>query len=145
MDDLIGAIKLFAGNYEPDGWFYCWGQTLPIQQYAALYSILGNTYGGDGRTNFALPDLRGRVPVCAGMSPVLGTNRHLGEKWGAETVTLVPANLPIKVGVPVDPSSAPAPVTLSAMGSTATPVSVSQPSLGLNYIICWNGVYPPRP
>lgn len=145
MDEFIGSIKLFAGNYQPDGWFFCSGQLLPIQQYAALYSILGTTYGGDGHTNFALPDLRGRVPVGAGQSPTLGTNHKTGEKWGAETVTLVPANLPIKVGVPVDPSSASSVATLSAMGSTGTPVSVSQPSLGLNYIICWNGVYPPRP
>lgn len=145
MDDFIGAIKLFAGHYEPDGWFYCWGQNLPIQQYTALYSILGTTYGGDGHTSFALPDLRGRVPVGAGQSPSLGTSHTAGEKWGAETVTLVPSNLPIKVGVPVDPSSAAAPATLSAMGSTATPVAVCQPSLGLNYIICWNGIYPPRP
>lgn len=145
MDDFIGTVKIFAGNFAPDGWFFCWGQSLPIQQYAALYSLLGTTYGGDGRSNFNLPDLRGRVPVGAGLSQTLGTNHQLGERWGAESVTLAPANLPIKVGVPVDPSTAPAPATLSAMGSTATPVSVNQPSLGLNYIICWNGVYPSRP
>lgn len=144
MDDFIGTIKLFAGNYEPDGWFYCAGQLLPIQQYAALYSILGTTYGGDGRTNFALPDLRGRVPVGAGQSPSLGTNHRAGDKWGAESVTLAASNLPLRTGVPVDPGATTS-TTFSAVGTAATPVSVSQPSLGLNYIICWNGIYPPRP
>ena len=144
MDEFIGSIKLFAGNYEPDGWFFCSGQMLPIQQYAALYSILGTTYGGDGQANFALPDLRGRVPVGAGQSPTLNTNHHIGEKWGVETVTLAPANLPLRTGVPVDPGATTS-TTFSAVGTASTAVSVSQPSLGLNYIICWNGVYPPRP
>lgn len=144
MDDFIGAIKLFAGNYAPDGWFYCWGQSLPIQQYAALYSILGITYGGDGRSNFNLPDLRGRVPVGVGQSPTLGSNHQLGERWGAESVSLVPANIPLRTGVPVDPGATTS-TAFSAVGTAATPVAVSQPSLGLNYIICWNGIYPSRP
>lgn len=144
MDDFIGAIKLFAGNYEPDGWFYCWGQLLPIQQYAALYSILGTTYGGDGRTNFALPDLRGRVPVGVGQSPTLGTNHRAGEKWGSETITLTPANLPVKAGNPVD-LGASGTAGMSVSVGPAAAASVCQPSLGLNYIICWNGIYPPRP
>ena len=144
MEDFIATIKLFAGNFAPDGWFFCWGQSLPIQQYAALYSLLGTTYGGDGRTTFNLPDLRGRVPVGAGMSPTLGSNHQVGEKWGAETATLTPDQLPIKMA-----GGAPAPVTGMATYSTVTgnasPVPVSQPSLGLNYIICWNGNYPSRP
>ena len=143
MDDFIGAIKLFAGNYAPDGWFYCWGQSLPIQQYAALYSLLGTTYGGDGRSNFNLPDLRGRVPVGVGQSPTLGSNHQLGERWGSESVTLTPANLPLKASVGVD--SGTGTTQFSTLPGPATPVAVSQPSLGLNYIICWNGIYPTRP
>ena len=143
MDDLIGAIKLFAGNYEPDGWFYCWGQLLPIQQYAALYSILGTTYGGDARTNFALPDLRGRVPVGAGTVPNTGVTHRSGEKWGAESVTLVPTNLPMSTRGGLDTATE-STQYLTIPGTATTPVSVSQPSLGLNYIICWNGIYPSR-
>ncbi|MCP9769319.1 phage tail protein, partial [Lacihabitans sp. LS3-19] len=63
MDPLIAEIKLFGGNFAPRGWAYCDGALLPISQYSALFSILGTMYGGDGRTTFALPDLRGRVPV----------------------------------------------------------------------------------
>jgi microcystin-dependent protein len=144
MDDMIGVVKLFAGNYAPSGWFYCWGQLLPIQQYAALFSLLGTTYGGDGRTTFALPDLRGRVPVGAGMSTDLHTNHQLGEKWGAETVTLDQTNLPVKMSVLVDPGKSSTPIHSTTDG-IATPISVNQPSLGLNYIICYEGVYPQRP
>jgi microcystin-dependent protein len=60
---MLGEVKLFAGNFAPDGWFLCDGQLLPIAQYTALFSILGTTYGGDGRTTFALPDLRAAVPM----------------------------------------------------------------------------------
>jgi microcystin-dependent protein len=143
MEDFIATIKLFTGNFAPDGWFFCWGQSLPIQQYAALYSLLGTTYGGDGRTTFNLPDLRGRVPVGAGMSPELHTNHQVGEKWGSETVSLSPTQLPVKVGGGVDGGSGT--TQFSAVPGTANPVSLSQPSLGLNYIICWNGNYPTRP
>ena len=144
MDDFIGAIKLFAGNFAPDGWFYCWGQSLPIQQYAALYSLLGVTYGGDGRSNFNLPDLRGRVPVGVGQSPTLGSNHQLGERWGAESITLAPANLPMSTRGGLDTATG-STQYLTVPGNAAAPVAVSQPSLGLNYIICWNGVYPTRP
>ena len=143
MEDFIATIKLFAGNFAPDGWFFCWGQSLPIQQYAALYSLLGTTYGGDGRTTFNLPDLRGRVPVGAGMSPTLGSNHQVGEKWGAENTTLTPAQLPVKVSGGVDAGTGT--TQFSTVTGAASPVPVSQPSLGLNYIICWNGNYPSRP
>ncbi len=62
-DPMIGEIRMFAGNFAPRGWAFCEGQLLPISQHSALFSILGTTYGGDGRTTFALPDLRGRAPV----------------------------------------------------------------------------------
>lgn len=93
MEPFLGQIVIFGGNFAPRNWALCDGQLLPIAQYQALYSILGTTYGGDGRTTFALPDLRGRVPLSQGQGP--GTsNRILGSKGGAETTTLIAANLP---------------------------------------------------
>ncbi|MHA2174882.1 MAG: phage tail protein, partial [Candidatus Hodarchaeales archaeon] len=80
----LGEIILFAGNFAPRGWAFCDGQLLLISQNTALFSLLGITYGGDGRTTFALPDLRGRVPVHAGTGPGL-TPRPLGQKGGSET------------------------------------------------------------
>lgn len=93
MDPFIGEIIMFAGNFAPRGWAFCSGQLLPISSNSALFSILGTTYGGDGRTTFALPDLRGRVPVHPGSGPGLSTYR-LGEKAGAENVTLTTAQIP---------------------------------------------------
>lgn len=85
-EPFIAEIIMFGGNFAPRGWAFCDGQLLSIAQNSALFSILGTTYGGDGRTNFALPDLRGRVPVHAGSGPGL-TPRRLGEKGGSETIT----------------------------------------------------------
>jgi microcystin-dependent protein len=87
MDPLIGEIKMFAGEFAPRGWLFCQGQLLPIAQNTALFSILGTTYGGDGRTTFALPDLRGRVAMGEGNGPDL-TPRRLGQKSGVEEVVL---------------------------------------------------------
>jgi microcystin-dependent protein len=85
-DPYLGEIILFAGNFAPRGWAFCDGQLLLISQYSALFAILGTTYGGDGRTTFALPDLRGRVPMHAGSGPGPGlTPRPLGQKMGSET------------------------------------------------------------
>lgn len=92
-EPYIGEISWFAGNFAPRGWALCDGQLLPIQQHQALFSILGTTYGGDGRTTFALPDMRGRSPIHAGTGPGLST-RHLGERGGLETTTLTVVNLP---------------------------------------------------
>ena len=93
MDPLIGEIKLFAGNFAPRGWAFCEGQLLPISQNTALFSILGTTYGGDGRTTFALPDLRGRVAIQEGTGPGLSTYR-LGQRGGQEFVTLNTSEIP---------------------------------------------------
>ncbi|SMF96084.1 Microcystin-dependent protein [Methylomagnum ishizawai] len=93
MDGYIGQITTFAGTFAPRNWHFCDGTVLPIQQYAALYSIIGTTYGGDGRSNFALPDLRGRTIVGAGSGPGLSP-RVPGTKSGAETVTLSIAQIP---------------------------------------------------
>eukprot|EP00928_Gymnodinium_smaydae_P060686 TRINITY_DN4441_c0_g1_i1.p1 TRINITY_DN4441_c0_g1~~TRINITY_DN4441_c0_g1_i1.p1 ORF type:complete len:192 (-),score=22.30 TRINITY_DN4441_c0_g1_i1:280-855(-) len=84
---FLGEIMLFGGNYAPQGWRFCHGQLLPISEFDALFAILGTTYGGDGRTTFALPDARGRAAVGFGAGPGL-TPRSLGEQFGAETVTV---------------------------------------------------------
>ncbi len=93
MEPFIGQIMMFAGNFAPRGWAQCNGQLLPIAQHSALFSILGTTYGGDGVTTFGLPDLRGRMPMHEGTGPGL-THRGLGQKGGAETVTLTTAQMP---------------------------------------------------
>ena len=93
MNPFIGEIIMFGGNFAPRGWSFCNGQLLAISSNTALFSILGTTYGGDGRTTFGLPDLRGRAAVHAGHGPGLST-RPLGQASGAETVTLQAANLP---------------------------------------------------
>lgn len=92
-EPFIGQIIMFGGNFAPRGWALCDGQLLPIAQNTALFSILGTTYGGDGRTTFALPDLRGRVPMHEGNGPGL-SQRRLGEKGGVEGVTLSLAEIP---------------------------------------------------
>ena len=92
-EPFLGEIKLFAGNFEPPGWLTCDGRLLAIRDNESLFEILGNTYGGDGRTTFALPDLRGRVPMGVGAGAGL-TNRKMGEKPGAEAVILDVTQLP---------------------------------------------------
>lgn len=93
MEPLIGQIMMFAGNFAPRGWAFCDGQALPIAENEALFAILGTTYGGDGRTTFCLPDLRGRVPVHAGHAPDLSP-REIGDSFGAESVALTATQLP---------------------------------------------------
>jgi len=94
MDDpYLGQIMMFGGNFAIRGWAFCDGQLLPISQYNALFAILGTTFGGDGRTTFGLPDLRGRVAIQPGRGPGLSDYR-LGEKGGTETVTLVSSQIP---------------------------------------------------
>jgi microcystin-dependent protein len=91
-EPFIAEIRIFGGNFAPRGWALCDGQLLAISQNQALFSILGTTYGGDGRTTFALPDLRGRVPLHPGQGPGL-TERDLGERGGAESVVLAPGHM----------------------------------------------------
>ncbi len=93
MEPTIGEIRIFAGNFAPRSWALCQGQLLPISQNQALFSILGTTYGGDGRTTFGLPDMRGRTAIHAGNGPGL-TDRRLGSRGGVETVTLNVTQLP---------------------------------------------------
>ena len=92
-EPFIAEIRIFAGNFAPRSWAFCDGQLLPIAQNTALFSLIGTTYGGDGRTTTALPILQGRAPMHPGRGPGL-TARRLGEKVGAETVTLSEAQIP---------------------------------------------------
>lgn len=169
---FIGEIRMFAGNYPPLNWEFCQGQVLLIQDNPVLYSILGTTYGGNGTTTFALPDLRGRVVMGSGSGPGL-TTRILGAVVGSETNALGVANLPPhshSVTVPASSSvgttNVPAgnflantsafdneyaPTSDTSMasfnsGSTGngTPVNNIQPSVAINYIICVSGDYPQR-
>lgn len=93
MEPTLGEIRIFAGNFAPRMWAFCEGQLLPISQNSALFSLIGTIYGGDGRTTFALPDLRGRLPIGPGQGPGLQDWR-IGEKQGQETVTMTVTNLP---------------------------------------------------
>lgn len=168
MDAYIGEIRMFAGTFAPEGWLCCDGQLLSVAQYNALYAVLGVTYGGDGVSTFALPDLRGRLPVH-------GTTT-VGQKFGVESLGLGADNMPthghaVRCGsgaaTDTDPTgrlladapSAMLTYTLASQG-TATELanatvganaggawhSNMMPSLCLNFIICCaDGEYPPRP
>jgi microcystin-dependent protein len=92
-EPFIGQIMMFAGNFAPRGWALCEGQVLSIAQNTALFSILGTTYGGNGQTTFALPDLRGRVPIQPGQGPGL-SSYTLGQSAGVENVSLLISNIP---------------------------------------------------
>lgn len=100
----IGEIRMFGGNFAPAGWAFCDGQLLPISEYDALFALIGTTYGGDGQSTFALPDLRGRLPIHAGTGPGLSP-RQLGERGGIEEVTLTVNQLPSHDHVPFQAST----------------------------------------
>ncbi|WP_431158438.1 phage tail protein [Winogradskyella poriferorum] len=154
---------MFAGNFAPRGWALCEGQLLAISTNQALFSILGTTYGGDGRTTFALPDLRGRVPIGPGTGPGLSTYR-LGQKGGAETNTMLVNNIPaMSYGVPAYEASElnggtmekgnKAVLTTGSEPNTTFKTTINgrgqysnimQPYTGMNYIICLTGTYPSR-
>ncbi len=92
-EPFIAEVRIFAGNFAPRGWAFCNGQLLPVSQNTALFSLLGTTYGGDGPTTTALPDLQGRAPMHPGRGPGL-TDRRLGERGGVDSVTLSEAQMP---------------------------------------------------
>ena len=174
MEAFIASILLFAGNFAPSGWAFCNGQLLQIIQYQALYALIGTTYGGDGRTTFGLPDLRGRVPAGIGQAPGL-QNINLGQQIGSNTNTLTIAQMPLHSHTlnanatatgrnlfPVPTNNYPAQnqdttgnyaattdvaMNQQAIASVGGNQSVNnmQPTLGLNYIICLEGIFPPRP
>lgn len=171
MDGYIGEVKMFAGPYAPVNWLLCQGQTLAITQYNSLYAIVGTTYGGDGINNFNLPDLRGRAPVGAGNGSGL-TPRSVGQSGGAEGVTLSSANMPQHshsvicntAGTPANtpvgnvPSltsdgtayssnqtgSADMNANMIANAGSSTPHQNMPPWACINYIINYNGMWPPR-
>ena len=169
-EPFVGEIRMFAGNFSPRGWALCDGQLLAVSQNDALFSLLGTIYGGDGRTTFGLPDLRGRVPIHAGQGPGL-SDRRLGTKSGAEQVTLTTNQLPshthpIKgtnnAATATDPAgNVPAQSsTIDLYVSTAPTVDMNaaavagaggsrahsnlMPTLCVNFIIALYGIYPSR-
>lgn len=168
-EPFIAEIRIFAGNFAPRGWAFCDGQLLPISQNTALFSLIGTTYGGDGRTTTALPNLQGRAPMHPGRGPGL-TSRRLGENGGSETVTLTEAQMPnhthIILGSGPANSNTPAgaghatsttvrqyhaatnlvdvaETTLTATGGSQ-PHNNLQPFLALTFIIALTGLYPSR-
>jgi microcystin-dependent protein len=92
-DPFVAEIRIFPFNFAPKGWAWCDGQLLPLSQNTALFSLLGTTYGGNGKSNFALPDLEGRAPMHPGQGPGLSLH-DLGETGGSETVTLLESEIP---------------------------------------------------
>jgi microcystin-dependent protein len=168
MEYFLGSLLLVPYNFAPAGWALCQGQLLPIAQYTALFSLLGTTYGGDGVNTFALPDLRGRVPISSGQGVGL-QNYNLGQTGGAESATLGVNQLPSHnhsvntVSSPATASqasnqflasstqgsiySAAEPTTrLHAMAINHTgggqPVNIRSPYLTLNWIIALTGIFP---
>ena len=113
MDPFIGEIRTFGFNFAPRGWLLCDGRLLPLQNFTTLFSILGTTYGGNGQSNFAIPDLRGRLPMHWGTGPA-GFSTVLGETLGTTSVTLISTQIPqhthqatIAVGAPAQRSALP--------------------------------------
>jgi len=169
-DQFVAEIRIFACNFAPTGWALCNGQLLPISQNTALFSLLGTTYGGDGKSTFALPNLQGAVPMQQGQGPGL-TLRDLGEVGGESTVTLLQTEMPAHthtVGIntttgnqygPGGNFMAPdaggnnlyatsgnanmSPLTVNATGGSL-PHNNLQPFQVLNYCIALLGIYPPR-
>jgi len=172
-DPFVAEIRIFTGSFAPTGWALCDGQLLPISQNTALFSLLGTTYGGDGKSNFALPNLQGSAPMQQGQGPGLSL-RDLGEIGGEQNVTLLVTEMPVHShGIQAGASSDSASPVNSTWGSgqkgfgnvyaafnapTNTPMnpaalSVSggsqphnhmMPFLGLTFIIALQGVFPPR-
>ena len=170
-EPFLGEVRLFAGNFAPVGWNFCDGTVLQIASNDALFNLIGTTYGGDGMTTFALPDLRGRVPVGQGNGPGLSP-RMIGESYGTEAVTLTVQQIPphshsfvttAAAATSPNPSTAlfantggdnlyvqnpssPQPKALAAQ--TVANAGQSQPhnnimsSVGMNYIIALEGIYP---
>ena len=169
-DPFMAEIRIFPFNFAPKGWAWCNGQLIPISQNTALFSLLGTTYGGDGKSTFALPNLQGRAPMHPGQGPGLSLH-DLGETGGAETVTLLesensahphtllasalPADQPVPTGnYTATPSAdniyggAAFPIegdasALSIAGGSQ-PHNNMQPYLTVNFCIAMQGVYPPR-
>jgi microcystin-dependent protein len=133
MEGFYGEVRLFAGNFAPTNWAFCDGAVLQVASNTALFVLLGDTFGGDGRTTFALPDLRGRVVVGVGQGNGL-SNRELGKPAGA-------SQIPTQI-IHTSAVSGPQATVNSVRTGSGSNV---QPVLGLNYIICVRGTFPDRP
>jgi microcystin-dependent protein len=172
-DPFVAEIRIFPFNFAPKGWAFCNGQILPLSQNTALFSLLGTTYGGDGKSNFALPDLQGSTPMHPGQGPGLSLH-DLGEQGGSETVTLLESEIPLHThnlmaqSTPLGGTTLPDGNSLNRPGSgnlysasAANQVQMAdqtlahtggdqphnnmQPYLALNFCIALQGVFPPRP
>ncbi|HVK27140.1 MAG TPA: tail fiber protein [Nocardioides sp.] len=169
-DPFVAEIRIFPFNFAPRGWAFCDGQLLPISQNTALFSLLGTTYGGDGKSTFALPDLQGSAPMHPGQGPGLSLH-DLGEQGGSDTVTLLQSEIPAHTHTlrasnePAD-TSAPGPASIHATSTggtlyqatadtTLSPAALApaggsaphnnmQPYLTLHFCIALQGVFPPR-
>ena len=167
-EPYIGEIRIFAGNFAPNGWSFCEGQILLISENDALFALIGTTYGGNGQTTFALPDLRGRIPVHQGQGPGL-QNYPLATQTGAEQVTVTTNQMPVhshallasqtsagsaiaknnvlakstavKLYIQDTPTAALAANMVGAQGGSQPHTNV-QPYLCLNFIISLYGIYP---
>ncbi|GAA3877001.1 tail fiber protein [Leifsonia kafniensis] len=172
-DPFVAEIRIFPFNFAPRGWAFCDGQLLPLSQNTALFSLLGTTYGGDGKSNFALPDLQGRSLIAPGQGPGLSL-RDLGESSGVDTVTLLESEIPSHThqiqaldipGTLNSPegalwaiprygratekaysTTAGQPVTNAAISRTGQnqPHNNLSPYLTLSFCIALQGVFPPR-
>lgn len=171
-EPFVGEIRMFAGTFSPRGWAFCDGQLIAVHQNDALFSLLGTIYGGDGRTTFGLPDMRGRIPVHAGTGPGLSPHA-IGAKSGAQTVTLSTFNIPshnheyyastaeattksptdnvVANGVGTDfykaeaPNSVMASASINQAGGTPNAAHTNMmPALCVNFIISLFGIYPSR-
>ena len=171
-DPFVAEIRIFPFNFAPKGWAFCNGQLLPISQNTALFSLLGTTYGGDGKSTFALPDMQGNAPMHPGQGPGLSLH-DLGETGGSETVTLLESEIPLHThslryhGVDLAELNAPAANRALASSTNATafvapanftvmafqalppaggslPHNNMMPYLTLNFCIAMQGVFPPR-
>jgi microcystin-dependent protein len=171
-DPFVAEIRIFGFNFAPKGWALCKGQLLPISQNTALFSLLGTTYGGDGKTTFALPNLEGSAPMHPGQGPGLSLH-DLGEMSGSETVSLLQSEIPAhahslmsqvavanrsnpignaiaRVGAtgpyaPTGPTAAQLSATAVAPAGGGQPHNNMQPYLTLNFCIALQGVFPARP
>ena len=167
QDCMIGEVKMFAGNFAPRGWAKLEGQLLPISSNSALFSILGTQFGGDGRTTFALPDMRGRSAIGTGQGDWL-RNVRVGQKLGTEKAYINSDNLPnisgsaeltvlmnsastVKVGkargnnyVEINVPQETQTEAMIQFPGDHKPIDIRQPSLGINHIICLQGYYPSR-
>jgi microcystin-dependent protein len=171
MDPFVAEIRIFPFNFAPKGWAFCDGQILPISQNTALFSLLGTTYGGDGKSNFALPNLQGNAPMHPGQGPGLSLH-DLGETGGSQTVTLLASEMPAhshswtasnQAGTDQSPlnelfaggvggiSMYAAPGSMTQLAPNVLPPSGGDqphnnmmPYLTLNFCIALQGVYPPR-